>query len=283
MIRLGKDFVVSLLLLLTVAVPLHAQQDLEAYVVGGDEETRSLRMAPDFADDFAYILSTPSRIDENSLTVIGGLSIMTAGIMAGIDTPVYNSTQSYDHAPNSLLAAPGRFYDTVNPSLFAFGSSGLLIGSGYLLKDKKMARTGWTAVEAIVLTQLATGFLKTTVGRERPFVRDGNFDFDLFDINDGNSQRSFPSGHTSKIFALSTVIASSYDSPWVRIPAYGLAGSVALQRVESGKHWVSDVVVGGAIGYFMGRALAKQNGLVKSSSRVYPVVQGGLVGFNVRF
>ncbi|MDR8394274.1 phosphatase PAP2 family protein [Aliifodinibius sp. S!AR15-10] len=281
MISFIKHFTTFFVLFVTVSAISSAQSVSERYYFG--EESGIEEEIPRFLDDFRHLISSPARINQQSLNMLGSLSAATAAIMIGVDAPVYRSAQQDYRSPAfNVMTAPGRFYDVVDPSIFALGSSGLLIGSGYLFKDKKMAKTGWTAIEAVVFTQLATGFLKSAAGRERPFVEDGNMDFDLFD-NDGNAQRSFPSGHTSKIFALSTVLASSYDSPWVRIPAYALAASVALQRVESGEHWVSDVVVGGTLGYVIGRTLAKQNGLVKSDSRVYPVYQGGMVGLNIRF
>lgn len=238
---------------------------------------------PDFLDDFSYILTSPARIDERSLLILGAFSTVTTSLMIGLDTPIYNKSKEIRPSSYNLMATPGRFYDAVDPNLFAFGSSSLLIGAGYLLNDRKMARTGWTAAEAVIFTQMTTGLLKTVFGRERPFVEDGNLDFDPLEFDSGATNHSMPSGHISKIFALATVISSSYDSPWVRIPAYAMAGSVAVQRIESHKHWISDVVVGGALGYFMGRALAHKNGLVKSNSRLYPVVKGGLVGLNIQF
>lgn len=238
---------------------------------------------PDFRADMEYIITSPTRINRNSAMFLTGFSVATAGIMFGIDTPVYNRFKDQHSTPYNLMAAPGRFYDKLGPNLVTLGTSGLMVGSGYLLGDSKLTRTGWTAAEAVLFTNITTGLLKSVLGRKRPFVRDGNLEFELADFDQGNFARSMPSGHTSRIFALSTVIASSYDAPWIRIPAYALAGSVALQRVESSSHWVSDVVVGGAVGYFMGRALARKNGLVSESSNVFPVVKGGLVGLNIRF
>ncbi|MDX1636724.1 MAG: phosphatase PAP2 family protein [Balneolaceae bacterium] len=242
-----------------------------------------MRSMPDFEDDARYILSSPARFDRKNLLFFGAFSAVTGILMSSVDSPIYNSVRGNDVSKHNFLAGPGRFYDRINPKLFTYGTSGLLVGAGYLLDDTRLARTGWTAAEAVLFTQLTTGILKSAVGRERPYVNDGNFDFDLLDVTEGNTNRSFPSGHTSKIFALSTVLASSYDSPWVRLPSYALAGSVALQRIESSNHWISDVVAGGALGYVMGRALARKNGLVESNSRVYPVIQGGLVGLNIRF
>lgn len=246
-------------------------------------------MMPNLVDDAQFIITSPSRIDHRDWLAMGLFTGVTAGLMVGVDMPVYAKSKTISPSSFNLFAAPGRFYDAVDPPIFTYGGAALMVGAGYAFKDRKLALTGWTAAEAILFTQLTTGLFKTVFGRSRPYVDSGNMAFDVVEFEDlaelenESEHQSFPSGHTSKIFTLSTVVASSYDSPWVRVPAYLVAGSVAFQRIESGEHWVSDVVAGGTLGYLMGRALARKNGLVKSDSRIYPVMRGGLVGLNIRF
>ena len=45
----------------------------------------------------------------------------------------------------------------------------------------------------------------------------------------------------------------------VDLLAYGLAGLVAVSRVQLNKHWVSDVFIGSAIGYFVGKKISDLN------------------------
>lgn len=242
-------------------------------------------MAPRFSSDLAYIFSSPARINENSAYALAGFSALTAGIIFTLDKPVYDQFNSKKPSGfTDLMTGPGRLYDQLDPDLIAFGGSGLILGSGYLLGDLRLTKTGWTALEAVFFSKLTTGLIKTAAGRHRPYYsgRD-NLKFDLLDLDEGSYYRSMPSGHTSRVFALSTVLASSYESPWVRIPAYTLAGSVAVERVVSGDHWVSDVVIGGTIGYLMGRALSRRNGLIDKTVNVIPVTRGGMVGLNIRF
>ena len=52
-----------------------------------------------------------------------------------------------------------------------------------------------------------------------------------------------------------TVVAKRYPHWWVQLPAYAVAGGVAAQRIDTHKHWVSDVVLGGTIGYQVARML----------------------------
>jgi membrane-associated phospholipid phosphatase len=50
------------------------------------------------------------------------------------------------------------------------------------------------------------------------------------------------------------VIANEYhDRPLVQIAAYGIASAVSVARFTSEKHYLSDVLVGSAMGYGIGR------------------------------
>ena len=63
---------------------------------------------------------------------------------------------------------------------------------------------------------------------------------------DGGSQ-SFPSGHSASAFAGAAFLERRYGWSY-GAPAYAVATFVAYSRVESKRHWTSDVVAGGAIG-----------------------------------
>jgi hypothetical protein len=90
----------------------------------------------------------------------------------------------------------------------------------------------WTQGEAFALTFGLTEGLKYLVGRERPDVSD---------------VLSFPSGHTSMAFCAATLIARD-AGPALGVPAYGVAFLTGFSRVESGRHYVSDVLAGAALG-----------------------------------
>jgi membrane-associated phospholipid phosphatase len=65
---------------------------------------------------------------------------------------------------------------------------------------------------------------------------------------------AFPSGHTSATFATASVLHARYG--WkTGLAAYGAASFVGWSRVRDRKHWLSDVIVGGAIGILSGRAV----------------------------
>ena len=72
------------------------------------------------------------------------------------------------------------------------------------------------------------------------------------DFFDGGS--SFPSGHSIEAWSLATVIAHEYhDRLAVQIAAYGIASAVSVSRFTGRNHYLSDVLVGSALGYGIGR------------------------------
>jgi len=118
-------------------------------------------------------------------------------------------------------------------------------------------QTGLMLTEALITSGVWTGALKFLSGRERPRetsenVADWTGPAAIFanEPTSGHSLHSFPSGHTSSAFAAATVLAHQYPSHGiVPVIAYGTAVAMGYSRMAVGAHWLSDVAVGGLIGY----------------------------------
>ncbi|NKB86655.1 MAG: phosphatase PAP2 family protein [Acidobacteria bacterium] len=120
---------------------------------------------------------------------------------------------------------------------------------------------------------LYTETLKRTVTRTRP---------------DGSNDHSFPSGHTSNVFAWATVIDRHYG-PGIGIPMCTLATLIGLSRNDRGSHYTSDIVAGAVIGIIVGRTVTRQNSLTMDDGpqfNVIPIVGpagGSGIGLHVVF
>jgi hypothetical protein len=125
-------------------------------------------------------------------------------------------------------------------------SSGDSIASGLGIASVAYGGWEWTqgdggrrfevASEALVATGLVTHTLTTLTKRERP---------------QSTSSDSFPSGHTSLAFCGATFLARSIEQDTDSKLGYLLwapATYVAIDRVEAGQHWASDVAVGALLG-----------------------------------
>jgi len=89
------------------------------------------------------------------------------------------------------------------------------------------------------------------VGRARPNVGRGSR---RFAIGGGTS---FPSGHASTVFQVAAVLSHHAASTPVSLVLYGLAGTVAWQRIADQQHWSSDVWLGAAYGWAVARLVIR--------------------------
>jgi membrane-associated phospholipid phosphatase len=113
--------------------------------------------------------------------------------------------------------------------------------------DERARETGLLGAEALIDSAIVVTALKEITQRRRPTATTGRGDF-----FDGGS--SFPSGHSIEAWSLAAVIANEYhDHRWVQVSAYGIASAVSLARFTGSKHYLSDVLVGSAAGYGIGR------------------------------
>lgn len=133
------------------------------------------------------------------------------------------------------------------------GVSGGLFLLGKIKGDDHATETGWLGLQAIAHTQIIAFGLKVATNRERPLDYTRRVGF----WGGGNS---FPSGHAATSFALASVVSYEYrDHPAVPITAYSIASLVSLSRISARRHFLSDIFVGGSMGFLIGRSVYKNN------------------------
>lgn len=119
---------------------------------------------------------------------------------------------------------------------------------GRATKNARARETGLLGAEALINGEIVSNALKLVTQRPRPRIDNASGEF--FD-----GGRSFPSGHATSAWSMATVIAYEYGKhrPLVRVAAYGLATAVSISRYTGRNHFLSDVLVGSAVGYGIGR------------------------------
>lgn len=131
---------------------------------------------------------------------------------------------------------------------FLADSAAVLALAGVCLLRKE--RLVYAAILGGIVCGIIIRVLKVGFDMPRPpAVLNGS----LFEtIGDVYRSKSFPSGHAATAFFVSGIVVAFWRSPvaYVLAIVFGVLG--ALSRVAAGVHWPEDILVGGAIGWFIG-------------------------------
>ena len=193
------------------------------------------------AMDQKTIWLSPFHIKREDVKWLAPLALTTAGLIA-----TDRKSSAWVDRNGSLPKASRDV--SLTGSVYATG--GVVAGFyliGHATHNRRAQETGALAAEALFDTAIVTEVLKFATERMRP--------------NDGSGRglffkhgSSFPSGHSSSSWAVATVIAYKYkDQPLIKYGAFALAAAIGLSRYSGRNHFLSDVVVGSAIGFGIGR------------------------------
>lgn len=137
----------------------------------------------------------------------------------------------------------------------------LLFAGGLLSGDQKFRNTSFNSLKSVIGAAGITVSLKYLTGRSRPYTDAGAYRFDPFPEN-RHAFRSLPSGHATLAFAFVTPFAQEY-SKWL----YTIPLAVGFSRIYKDDHWVSDVIMGSAIGFLTGYFFQEKNRHIEVSAR----------------
>lgn len=194
--------------------------------------------------DQAAIWTSPVRLREGDLKWLVPLGLATA-VAITADHQVMSSEVSHDRDFNhkNVLAS-----DLMTGALIAAPVG--LFGKGELGKDAESRESGILGGEAMVDGLITEEGLRIVFLRERPNVDDAKGRFFLKSVG---FDSSFPSLHSVVSWASAGVLGAEYPTGWRPVAAYTLATGVSLTRVLGQVHFPSDVIVGSAVGYLVGR------------------------------
>ncbi|MEP6850446.1 MAG: phosphatase PAP2 family protein [Acidobacteriota bacterium] len=198
--------------------------------------------------DQELIWTSPFRLKENDLKWLVPLGVTATGLFFSD-----RETSSWVRRTGSLplssraVSEAGKFYVTGGVAAGFY-----LIGKA--TKNRHAQETGVLAAEALIDTGIVTGVVKYAAERERPNADSGRGRF----FTHGSS---FPSGHASAAWSVATVIAYEYqDNPFIKYGAYAAAVAVSMSRYSGRNHFLSDILIGSAIGYGVGRFVYRRRG-----------------------
>ena len=252
------------------------------------------------------VLAQPLHYDWKDWTVFGGVAAATT-LAFVYDDEIYSQVDK--SLSNNQSENISKYTDVFGEEYFILPSVALTYAFGSISDNCRLKNLSLAALQSLVYAEVASAGLKVLTCRTRPSeansqqptvpeLVEGTFrHFDKLSDRNSNSQTwlgpfksfestSFPSGHAMRAFSLATTVAGFYpDKKWVGIVSYSLATMTSVGRVISKEHWTSDVVVGAALGYFIGRGVVKFNEKIGniSSVEIQPIATNYGLGIVINF
>jgi membrane-associated phospholipid phosphatase len=228
-------------------------------------------------NDIKYEATAPARWDSQDWKDIGWAAVAVAGTSIIADRPVRDFMRKQTPG-NTFLNDVQNFGQS-----YAVGVVGGFYAVGLLTDNEKTVHVGEDLISASLISATINQTLKVTVNRYRP--RDDQGVVNLQGYSGLNNNSSFPSGHTTEAFTLASVIASSYDDPWVSYGVYSVAGMVGIARMYLDAHWASDVVASAFIGTWVGKGIVSHNNSLRSNKKnsvaIIPDIAPGYTGVRI--
>jgi membrane-associated phospholipid phosphatase len=238
-------FGVIILALICAATAARAQAAQPSPTPSASHPTLESQFFKNILSDQKAIWTAPFHLQRRDARWLAPLGLGTAALITTDRTTAKEVTEFDDQLQASrIVSYAGSTYG-------AAGVGALFYLVGRARHDYRARETGLLSWEALIDSELLVVPLKAIAERRRPLALNhrGNF----FKVGS-----SFPSGHAIHAWSVATVIANEYsDHRAAQVAAYGIAGAVSMARFAGEKHFLSDILVGSAMGYGIGRYVYK--------------------------
>jgi membrane-associated phospholipid phosphatase len=230
--------------------------------------------------DARFIVGAPTHATSDDLVTAGALAAV-AGSLLFVDEPIQRWLQT-----DPFVARAIRPFDEDGPVaimgrtwFFLLPMSAALYTAGHAFDSDNLRDAGLGCMTSNLTTTLPRTLTALLIGRQRPLVNRGAFEFELLAFGPWE-QRSFPGGHASNIMSCASFFNHRFDMGIAGPAIWVLAGGVGTARILDDAHWTSDTFVGMAYGYSVGRNIA-----LRSSERrdAREAAERTLPGLTLRF
>jgi len=246
-------------LVLTPEFKIYSQNDEVRADQDSDPSSAKQRLFRDLgwavkitSSDIKHIYTSPARINTRSALWLGGI-LAVGGVLFTYDQEIYDALKrNEDHEYYRPIRDVGEFFEPLGYMGFTnkFLFAALVIG--YAVRIEPMVEICFDVLEHFLVASGGKNLMMVLAGRKGPMIGKGPRSRTF---NDG---RSFPSGHSLAITQLASVLSHHTDYVPFKVAAYGIAGTVLLQRITSDHHWPSDVYGGAVYGWVVSRELLKK-------------------------
>lgn len=233
-----------------------------------------------YPENLWRIVSAPVNFDTNDWLIAGGVA-GTTGLLLLADKEI-NDTWRDDIRSGTV----DDFLDVME----LFGSSRIIVlgsvagyAAGEVVGSPQAKEASLLVAQSFVLSAGFTQGMKFAFRRDRPDdSRDDQYSF--FSSTASKTNSSFASGHATNAFSLASVLTEVYSPnvPWLGWVLYPIATATSLARVNNERHWASDVFLGSALGYFIGKMVVRYSPFRGNPDvSVVPLTDGNTTGLKI--
>ncbi|MCX6145535.1 MAG: phosphatase PAP2 family protein [Ignavibacteriales bacterium] len=220
-------------------------------------------------DETVDFIKQPSKWERNDWLKLGLIGAGTFLVMQA-DQPIRDALMKDQSYYKSFPVEFGKLWGETYSTAIVAGMFGL---HGILADDKTTKKVGFEIIQAALYSGGITSILKFAFGRARPFMNKSSADYQPFTLLD-DGLHSFPSGHTTLAFALSTILSRNSQSSALKVLAFVPAALTVFSRVYQDYHWTSDCLLSAVVGFVVATWVVDLHDQKESQvqvSSVYPL------------
>ncbi|MDZ4084631.1 MAG: phosphatase PAP2 family protein [Bdellovibrionales bacterium] len=172
--------------------------------------------------------------------------VLFDGQLAEFYKPQFGSDLHVFAAKLTDVAKAGPYF-AISVIIAVFGLAGSRLDRSRKLAWAEIMRWGFQALMAFLFSGVLVQLLKHLLGRKRPYAVESLSPHEFHFMTANYEFHSMPSGHSQVMFTAATVL-------WLIWPKGGIvwfvmAALIAMTRVVTLNHWMSDILVGAYVGF----------------------------------
>lgn len=212
-----------------------------------------------FRGDIWSVWTSPAHMRPRDLFAASA-TLGAAAITSVIDSAGYVWMQSHERTLVMRMLAPIR--EGGRGSIYEFGSGQYLLPAaaalytaGRLSHSVNLRDAGLGCAAGHISSLVLRQAVFRSVKRGRPKVSASPFKISVPGSSEW-SWESFYSGHISNSMACASFLTHRYSLGLAEPLPYAFSLAIGVGRLADGHHWLSDMVVGGVVGFAVGKAIA---------------------------
>jgi len=213
--------------------------------------------------------------DQESWLWAGSTAAVTIALMAPTDPSP--DVRFQDWVQGGRTAKADKYLPPLRTPAFrtyGMGTIGLLGLYGHFGNKPKVLEAASLSMEAVTVAVTLHLAQKLIIGREGPTDGDG------LGIIHGPTEginlypAGTPSGHTASVWAMSVVLMDQVDTWWGDTLGWTVNSYVAVSLIYNDQHYVSDIIWGAPLGYFVGKWVSKHRSTKYAYQNGHPIKLG---------